>query len=42
MTAAPICKFLGVSLDEYFEITDRLTMSEDLLNAKNDTLKAHK
>ena len=42
MTAAPICKFLGVSLDEYFEITDRLTMSEALLNAKNDTLKAHK
>lgn len=42
MTAAPICKFLGVSLDEYFEITDRLTMSEELLNAKNDTLKAHK
>lgn len=42
LTAAPICKFLGVSLDEYFEITDRLTMSEELLNAKNDTLKAHK
>ena len=32
LTAAPICKFLGVSLDEYFEITDRLTMSEELLN----------
>ena len=40
-TAGPICKVLGVSLDEYFGITDRLTMSEELLNAKNDTLKAH-
>ena len=42
LTAAPICKFLGVSIDEYFEITDKLTMSEDVLSAKNDTLRAHK
>ena len=41
-TAGPICKVLGVSLDEYFEITDRLTMSEEVLSAKNDTLRAHK
>lgn len=41
-TAGPICEFLGVSLDEYFRITDKLTMSEELLNAKNDTLRAHK
>lgn len=41
-TAGPICKVLGVSLDEYFGITDKLTMSEELLNAKNDTLMAHK
>ena len=41
-TVAPICRVLGVSLDEYFEITDRLTMSEEVLNAKNDTLRAHK
>lgn len=41
-TAGPICKVLGVSLDEYFEITDKLTMSEEVLSAKNDTLRAHK
>ena len=41
-TAAPICKVLGVSIDEYFEITDKLTMSEEVLSAKNDTLRAHK
>lgn len=41
-TAGPICKALGVSLDEYFEITDKLTMSEEVLSAKNDTLRAHK
>lgn len=42
LTAAPICKFLGVSIDEYFGITDKLTMSEEVLSAKNDTLRAHK
>ena len=41
-TAGPICKVLGVSIDEYFEITDKLTMSEKVLSAKNDTLRAHK
>lgn len=41
-TAGPICKFLGVSLDEFFGITDKLTMSEEVLSAKNDTLRAHK
>ena len=41
-TAGPICKVLGVSIDEYFEITDKLTMSEEVLSAKNDTLRAHK
>ena len=41
-TAGPICKALGVSLDEYFGITDKLTMSEEVLSAKNDTLRAHK
>lgn len=41
-TAAPICKVLGVSIDEYFGITDKLTMSEEVLSAKNDTLRAHK
>ena len=40
--APAICKVLGVSLDEYFEITDKLTMSEEVLSAKNDTLRAHK
>lgn len=40
-TAGPICKVLGVSLDEYFGITEKLSISEELLNAKNDTLKAH-
>lgn len=41
-TAAPICKVLGVSIDEFFGITDKLTMSEEVLSAKNDTLRAHK
>ena len=41
-TAAPICKVLGVSIDEYFGITDKLTMSEEVLSAKNDSLRAHK
>ena len=41
-TAAPICKVLGISIDEYFGITDKLTMSEEVLSARNDTLRAHK
>ena len=39
-TAGPICKFLGVSLDEYCSITIRLTPTEETLAAKNNTLKA--
>ena len=41
-TAGPICKVLGVSIDDFFGITDKLTMSEEVLSAKNDTLLAHK
>ena len=41
-TAGPICKFLGVSLDEYYGITDHMTPTEETLSAKNDTLKAHR
>ena len=41
-TAGPICAVLGISLDEFFGITDKLTMSEEVLSAKNDTLRAHK
>ena len=39
-TAGPICKFLGVSLDEYCSITIRLTPTEEILAAKNNTFKA--
>ena len=41
-TAGPICAVLGISIDEFFGITDKLTMSEEVLSAKNDTLRAHK
>ena len=41
-TAGPICKVMGVSIDEFCGITDKLTMSEEVLRAKNDTLRAHK
>lgn len=41
-TAGPICKVMGVSIDEFCGITDKLTMSEEVLSAKNDTLRAHK
>nr|DAE38157.1 MAG TPA: helix-turn-helix domain protein [Caudoviricetes sp.] len=41
-TAGPICATLGISIDEFFGITDKLTMSEEVLSAKNDTLRAHK
>ena len=36
----PICRLLGISLDEYFRITDHLTPTEEVLNAQNDTLSA--
>ena len=29
-------------MDEFFGITDKLTMSEEVLSAKNDSLRAHK
>lgn len=41
-TAGPICKFLGVSIDAYCGIGDRLTPTEETLSAKNDTLRAHR
>lgn len=41
-TAGPICEFLGVSLDEYYGITDHMTPTEETLSARNDTLKAHR
>lgn len=41
-TVGPICKLLGISLDEYFGITDHLTPTEETLSAKNDTLRAHR
>lgn len=41
-TAGPICEFFGVSLDEYYGITDHMTPTEETLSAKNDTLKAHR
>ena len=41
-TAGPICAVLGISMDEFFGITDKLTMSEEVLSAKNDSLRAHK
>lgn len=41
-TAGPICKVMGVSIDEFCGITPKLTMSEEVLSAKNDTLRAHK
>lgn len=39
-TVGPICRLLGISLDEYFRITDHLTPTEEVLNAQNDTLSA--
>jgi len=41
-TAGPICKVMGVSIDEFWGITPKLTISEEVLSAKNDTLRAHK
>lgn len=41
-TIGPICAALGISLDEYFGVTDRLTPTEETLSAKNDALKAHR
>ena len=40
-TVAPICKVLGISLDEFFEITEHLTPTEETLQARNDELERH-
>lgn len=38
-TVGPICAALGVSLDEFFGITDHLTTSEETLQAEKDGLE---
>lgn len=40
-TVAPICKALGISLDEVFGISERLTRNEETLQARNDELERH-
>ena len=40
-TVAPICKSLGVSLDEAFGISEHLTPTEETLQARNDELERH-
>lgn len=40
-TVAPICKVLGISLDEVFGISERLTPTEETLQARNDELERH-
>ena len=40
-TVAPICKALGISLDESFEISEHLTPTEETLQARNDELERH-
>lgn len=40
-TAAPICKSLGISLDEVFGISEHLTPTERTLKARNDELERH-
>lgn len=40
-TVAPICKVLGISLDEVFGITEHLTPTEETLQARNDELERH-
>lgn len=40
-TVAPICKVLGISLDEIFGITEHLTPTEETLQARNDELERH-
>ena len=40
-TVAPICKALGISLDEVFEISEHLTPTEETLQARNDELERH-
>lgn len=38
-TMGPICKVLGISLDQYFEISDHLTATEETLQAEKEGLK---
>jgi transcriptional regulator with XRE-family HTH domain len=40
-TVAAICKVLGISIDEAFGITERLTPAEETLQARNDELERH-
>ena len=40
-TVAPICKALGISLDEVFVISEHLTPTEETLQARNDELERH-
>lgn len=40
-TVAPICKVLGISLDEVFGIAEHLTPTEETLQARNDELERH-
>ena len=40
-TVAPICKALGISLDESFGISEHLTPTEETLQARNDELERH-
>ena len=40
-TVAPICKALGISLDEVFGISEHLTPTEETLQARNDELERH-
>lgn len=40
-TVAPICKALGISLDEVFEISEHSTPTEETLQARNDELERH-
>lgn len=40
-TVAPICKALGISIDEIFGISEHLTPAEETLQARNDELERH-
>ena len=40
-TVAPICKALGISLDEVLGISEHLTPTEETLQARNDELERH-
>ena len=40
-TVAPICKAMGISLDESSGISEHLTPTEETLQARNDELERH-